>query len=53
MTSTIFINQLSDDAQNNIINDLINLGLESEDIQNAMDSRLSDLSDVININQYL
>ena len=53
MTSTILINQLSDDVQNNIINDLINLGLESEDIQTALDSRLSDLSDVININQYL
>lgn len=50
---TMYICQLSKGVQESIEQELISLGLEKEDIENALDSRLCDLSDTININKYL
>jgi SOS response regulatory protein OraA/RecX len=48
----VFIRTLSEEIQTKIKAELIQLGLDNEDIENAMDSRLSDLADTININKY-
>lgn len=53
MKKTTFICQLSERTQKEIENELIDLGLSSEDVQNALDSRLCDLSDTIDIVKYL
>lgn len=61
MNKTIFINQLSESIQKEIEKDLHNFytneGMEemeiNEAIEMALDSRLSDLEDIININKYM
>jgi hypothetical protein len=53
MNKTIFVVLLPSKIQEEIYEELKRLGLSQEDIQNAMDSRLSDLEDTININKYL
>ncbi|MED1303105.1 hypothetical protein ACW4EZ_25275 [Bacillus toyonensis] len=58
---TNYISQLSKETQELILNDLKNelakLGLNKEEflevIDNAMNSRLCDLEDTINVNKYL
>jgi SOS response regulatory protein OraA/RecX len=47
-----FIRTLNEEIQTEIKAELIQLGLDNEDIENALDSRLSDLADTININKY-
>jgi len=53
MNKTTYICQLPLSIQQAIKEDLLSLDLSSEDIQNALDGRLCDLEDTININQYL
>ncbi|MBB6454401.1 hypothetical protein HNQ94_002883 [Salirhabdus euzebyi] len=53
MTKTTFIALLPSKIQQEIYEELKRVGLSQEDIQNAMDSRLSDLEDTINITKYL
>lgn len=50
---TMYINQLPNTIQEDILKELSILGFSTEDIDNAMNSRLCDLSDTININKYL
>lgn len=50
---TTYIAQLPAEAQNGIKRELEELGLNEEDINNAMDSRLCDLEDTIDIKAYL
>lgn len=49
----IYIDELPCSIQNSIINDLTALGLSNEDIQLAMQSKIHDLADTINIKVYL
>lgn len=53
MNKTIYVVLLPSKIQEEIYEELKRLGLSQEDIQNAMDSRLSDLEDTINITKYL
>ena len=53
MMKTLFINQLEESTQKAIERELTEMGFSQEDIENALDSRLCDLSDTININAYL
>ena len=50
MSKTIFICQLPQATQDAIRNQLVKAGLSFEDIELAMNSRLCDLSDTIEIN---
>jgi uncharacterized protein Smg (DUF494 family) len=50
---TVFIHQLAEEVQNQIKAELNNLGFDQEDILNALDSRLSDLQDTIDISIYV
>jgi SOS response regulatory protein OraA/RecX len=52
MMKNVFVRTLSEEMQNEIKAELNQLGLDKEDIENALDSRLSDLADTININKY-
>lgn len=45
----MYVCQLSADKQRMIEQELINIGLDQEDIENAMDSKIDDLTDTINI----
>lgn len=53
MTKTTFINQLPQATQDAIRNDLQKKEIDHLNITLAMDSRLCDLEDTININKYL
>ena len=50
MNKTIFICQLPTTTQDAIRNQLVNAGFDSESIELAMNSRLCDLEDTIEIN---
>jgi SOS response regulatory protein OraA/RecX len=52
MMKNVFVRTLSEEIQNEIKIELNQLGLDKEDIENALDSRLLDLADTININKY-
>lgn len=49
----LYIAQLPEDKQNVIEQTLINVGIDGEDLQNAMDSKIADLIDTINIYKLL
>lgn len=51
MRKTLFVSQLSKEDQGKIEALLIAEGLNREDIETAMDSRLCDLSDTINLKE--
>lgn len=53
MNKTDYINQFDEKVQNDIKKELEKLGLDKEDIENAMGSRLVDLEDIIDIHTYL
>lgn len=48
-----YLSQLDSNVMNAIIQELINLGLSNEDIKLAMNSRLIDLEDTIDIEKFL
>ncbi|MDF2950575.1 MAG: hypothetical protein K0S18_158 [Anaerocolumna sp.] len=50
---TQYISTLSQEIQSQIKADLQSIGLNAQDIEIAMNSRLSDLEDTINISKYL
>ena len=50
---TTFVCCLDNESQKSIRRDLENLGLCAEDVALAMNSRLCDLEDTIDINKYL
>lgn len=50
--SNTFIELLPDVIRHAVYLDLLQLGLCNEDLNNALNSRLCDLSDMININKY-
>lgn len=50
---TTYISLLSNDIQEAIERELRQLGLDDEDIELAMSSRLCDLEDTIDIEKYL
>jgi hypothetical protein len=50
---TTYINQLPGDTQKAIKEELVGMGLSMEDIECAMDSRLCDLEDTIDITKFL
>lgn len=50
---TQYITQLPPETQQSILSDLTKLNLTPEDIDNAMNSRLCDLSDTIDISKYI
>lgn len=50
---TNYINTLSEEVQSQIKVDLQSLELDNSDIERAMNSRLCDLEDTIDINKYL
>ena len=50
MSKTTFICQLPQATQDTIRSELLNAGLDSNDIDIAMDGRLCDLEDTIEIN---
>lgn len=52
MTNT-FVELLPDATRQAVYRDLLQLGLCNEDLDNAMNSRLCDLSDTIDINKYV
>jgi hypothetical protein len=49
----LYIQTLPEDIQAYILNELTKLNLSSDDIDNAMNSRLCDLEDTINIYKLL
>lgn len=53
MKKTMFIVQLPEKTQKEIEKELREMNLDEEDIESAMNSRLADLSDTIDINKYL
>jgi hypothetical protein len=53
MKKTTFICAMSEDTQNEIIADLQNNRVSEEDIITALNSRLCDLEDTIDISKYL
>lgn len=53
MTKTTFIFLLSEEVQNAIKEDLQKLDLNTEDVELAMNSRLCDLEDTLDISKYL
>ena len=53
MEKTAFICTLSEDVQNAILLDLEKLNLSEEDVRLAMDGRLCDLEDTMDISKYL
>lgn len=53
MSITTYICTLSKDIQDSIHAALTDQGLQHDDIALAMNSRLCDLTDTININKYL
>lgn len=53
MSITDYIYTLPSSIQDSIKAELYNISLNHTDIEIAMNSRLCDLSDTININQYL
>lgn len=48
-----YVCELSNEIQDQIKNDLIEIGIEGEDLELAMNSKLTDLEDTINIKAYL
>ena len=52
MNATTFIILLPEVTRQSIYSDLLQLNLTDEDLDNAMNSRLCDLSDTIDINKY-
>lgn len=50
---TNYITTLSEDTQNEIRSDLQSQGYGNSDIETAMNSRLTDLEDTIDIKKYL
>jgi hypothetical protein len=50
---TTYINQLQQATQEEIKKELQSLNLDTQDIENALNSRLCDLEDTIDINKYL
>ena len=50
MSKTIFICQLPEETQDAIRRELVKAGFDSESIELAMNSRLCDLEDTIEIN---
>lgn len=48
-----YVNQLDITTKNKIVEELQQLGLTHDDIINALNSRLIDLNDTINIDKYL
>lgn len=52
-TKTMYVCSLPQNAQNQILADLQALHLSEEDIQNAMDSRLCDLEETLDIHIYM
>lgn len=50
---TIYVNQISKEIQESVRQELVDLNLSTEDVNNAMDSRLCDLSDTIDIKKYI
>ena len=53
MKKTDFITTLNEEMQNEIKNELVSIGLCEEDLYAAMNSRICDLEDTINIEKYL
>lgn len=53
MEKTAFICTLPEDAQNAILLELEKLNLASEDVRLAMDSRLCDLENTLDISKFL
>ena len=53
MKKTDFITTLNEEMQNAIKNELVSIGLCEEDLYAAMSSRICDLEDTINIENYL
>ena len=53
MKSTMYISTMSITTQNSIQADLQSIGLGIDDVSTAMNSRLCDLEDTINIEKYL
>ncbi|MCA1064841.1 hypothetical protein QTG56_24855 (plasmid) [Rossellomorea sp. AcN35-11] len=49
----LYVRQLPTNLQEQIQEELKNKGLNQEDIDNAMDSKLTDLEDTIDIRKYL
>lgn len=49
----LYIAQLPEDKQNIIEQTLKNVGIVGEDLQNALDSKIADLTDTINIYKLL
>lgn len=45
----LYVKQLAEEVQENIYTQLVELGLDQMDIENAMDSKLADLSELIDI----
>lgn len=50
---TRYIWTLPGEVQREILNDLLLAGIEGEDVERAMDGRLCDLEDTIDIRRYL
>jgi len=53
MNKTTFVHQLPEAIHQSILSDLKSIKLSNEDLADAMNSRLCDLEDTININKYL
>lgn len=53
MSNTNYIHTLPASIQDDIKAELLTIGLNQDNIEIALNSRLSDLEDTININKYL
>lgn len=53
MNKTIHVRLLSETKQDEIKQDLIQAGLTEDDLENALNSRLCDLENIISIQNYL
>lgn len=53
INSTIYIALLPIEVQQEIKRELMNVHIEGQDLENAMNSRLCDLEDTINIKKYI
>ena len=49
----MYVCQLPENIQKEILNDLINAGISGTDLDNAMDSKLIDLEDTIDLGKYM
>ena len=46
-----YVSQLSEDKQYDIMHHLINQGITGEDLKNAMNSKISDLEEIVKLDE--